>query len=329
MMIDTQPFVGQHCETTTVGILLGQLDIHLSEPMLFGLGEGLAYTIWKMKTMDFPFLGGRIKPDLITENIATNLGLLLTVKETTSQAKAWRMVKELLDAGHVVGLKLDCYHLEYFSQPTHFAGHYVAIRGYDDHQAFLVDTQQQGTTAVTSLESLALARNEKGPMSSRNRYFTLAIDPEHPHPMTRETFVETVTTAIRKNATTYLNPPIKNLCYKGIEKTSREILRWYDTSNNVQEEFATTAMLMERAGTGGALFRNMYRDFLQEAHQLTRAENIKAAHNAFVNIAHDWSQVIALFEQVGATGDRTHVEQASELLKSLAKQEQAAMQLLL
>ena len=111
-MIDTQPFVGQHCETTTVGTLLGQLGIHLSEPMLFGLGEGLAYTIWKMKTMDFPFLGGRIKPDLITENIATNLGLLLTVKETTSQAKAWRMVKELLDAGHMVGLKLDCYHLE-------------------------------------------------------------------------------------------------------------------------------------------------------------------------------------------------------------------------
>ena len=72
-MIDTQPFVGQHCETTTVGTLLGQLGIHLSEPMLFGLGEGLAYTIWKMKTMDFPFLGGRIKPDLITENIATNL----------------------------------------------------------------------------------------------------------------------------------------------------------------------------------------------------------------------------------------------------------------
>ena len=107
--------------------------------------------------------------------------------------------------------------------------------------------------------------------------------------MIRETLAETVTTAIRKNAATYLNPPIKNLCYKGIEKTSREILRWYDTSNNVQEEFATTAMLMERAGTGGALFRNMYRDFLQEAHQLTGAENVNAAHNAFINIAHDWS----------------------------------------
>ena len=38
VMIDTQPFVGQHCETTTVGTLLGQLGIHLSEPMLFGPG---------------------------------------------------------------------------------------------------------------------------------------------------------------------------------------------------------------------------------------------------------------------------------------------------
>jgi hypothetical protein len=32
-------FEGQHCETTATGTLLKQLDIELSEPMLFGLGE--------------------------------------------------------------------------------------------------------------------------------------------------------------------------------------------------------------------------------------------------------------------------------------------------
>ena len=47
-----KPFIGQHCETTTTGCLLKRLDIRLSEPMLFGLGEGLGFIFWNMKSMD-------------------------------------------------------------------------------------------------------------------------------------------------------------------------------------------------------------------------------------------------------------------------------------
>lgn len=65
-----KPFVGQHCETTATGSLLNQFGIELSEPMLFGLGEGLGFIFWNMKIMDFPFIGGRIKPDELTKNIA-------------------------------------------------------------------------------------------------------------------------------------------------------------------------------------------------------------------------------------------------------------------
>src|SRR5690606_11218540 len=102
-----KPFDGQHCETTATGTLLRQIGIELSEPMLFGLGQGLGFIFWNMKSMDFPFIGGRVKPDILTENIARNLNLELTVKETSSTQKAWDNVKELLDKGQVVGLKLD------------------------------------------------------------------------------------------------------------------------------------------------------------------------------------------------------------------------------
>ncbi|WP_232727102.1 BtrH N-terminal domain-containing protein [Flavobacterium sp. 1] len=115
-----KPFDGQHCETTATGTLLRQLGIELSEPMLFGLGEGLGFIFWNMKSMDFPFIGGRVKPDELTKNIARNLNLELTVKETASVQKAWKDVKELIDNGQAVGLKLDCFHLQYFSKPFHF-----------------------------------------------------------------------------------------------------------------------------------------------------------------------------------------------------------------
>ncbi|MGP1431481.1 MAG: BtrH N-terminal domain-containing protein, partial [Treponema sp.] len=50
LKLTIKPFTGQHCESTATGTLLNQLGIELSEPMLFGLGEGLGFIIWKMKS---------------------------------------------------------------------------------------------------------------------------------------------------------------------------------------------------------------------------------------------------------------------------------------
>jgi hypothetical protein len=317
-----KPFVGQHCESTATGTLLNQISIELSEPMLFGLGEGLSFIFWNMKSMDFPFIGGRVKPDRLTANIAKNLGLKLIAHETSSVAKAWQDVRQLLDGGKAVGLKLDCYHLEYFTHPIHFAGHYVAILGYDEQNAFLVDTDQQGSEVTTSLKSLEKARSEKGPMSSRSLYYILEKDGD-PTPLK-----VAVIAAVRSNAKEYLNPPISNLNYRGIAKTSKEIVKWFDRSKDIKTEFATSAMIMERAGTGGALFRNLYRDFLKEAYDLTGEKAIGEAYEAFIGVSRAWSEVIALFEKVAETEERKYVLQASEKLKVLAEEEKRAVQLL-
>lgn len=317
-----KPFIGQHCETTATGTILNHLGIELSEPMLFGIGEGLGFIFWKMKTMRFPFIGGRIKTDVLTRNIARNLQLELLVHETSSSPKAWNEVKALLDNGVVVGLKLDCYHLEYFSRPIHFAGHYVAIYGYDSEHAFLVDTAQQGSCVQTSLENLAKARAEKGPMSSRNLYYTLH-NTGNPVDMK-----SVVLHAVRSNALDYLNAPIANLGYKGILKTSSELVKWFDSSSTVEADFAACATMMEKAGTGGALFRNLYRDFLKEGSELLDNDVLCKAHAQFTEIAAHWTQFADLLLKVSATLDKSYVNDASELLKLLASKEQLAMGLL-
>lgn len=317
-----KPFDGQHCETTATGTLLRQLDIELSEPMLFGIGEGLGFIFWNMKTMDFPFIGGRVKTDLLTQNIAKNLNLKLTVKETSSVQKAWDNVKELIDNGQVVGLKLDCFHLQYFSRPFHFAGHYAAIYGYDNENAFLVDTKQQGGQVKTSLKSLALARAEKGPMSSKSLYYTLNKTAK------KFDLKTSIVTAIRINANDYLNPPITNIGYKGILKTSTEIIKWFKTSKDIETEFKTSAMMMERAGTGGALFRNLYRDFLKESYDLLKLDKLKIGYEAFVEIAELWTSISQLFEKVSQTKDFKYIQQASEILKTIADKEKRTMEIL-
>lgn len=315
-----EPFNGQHCETTATGTLLLQQGIKLSEPMLFGIGEGLGYIFWKMKTMGLPFIGGRVKPDALTENIARNLNLELTVRETASTRKAWGNVKELLDKGQIVGLKLDCFHLEYFSKPFHFAGHYAAIYGYDDKYAYLVDTDQQGGRVRTSLESLALARSEKGSMASKNLYYTLQKSDKS------YDLSEVIVTAIRNNAFQHVHPPISNIGYKGISKTGTEVVNWYHSSKDIEHDFRTTARMMEKAGTGGAIFRNLYRDFLKESFDLLKLEKLQEGHEAFVDIAASWSIVIELFEQISQTKDLRYVKDASEQLKALSEKERRAME---
>ena len=182
-----KPFEGQHCETTATGSLLLHLGINLSEPMLFGLGEGLNFIIWNMKTMDFPFIGGRIKTDLLTQNIS----------------------------------------------------------------------------------------------------------------------------------------------YKGILKTSKEIIKWFKRSKDVEGDFKTTAMLMEKAGTGGALFRNLYRDFLKESYQILKVEEIKESHEMFVDIARLWRAVSKLFIKAGNTKDIEYIYRASEILVEISNKEKKAMNILL
>lgn len=319
---DFKPFYGQHCETTATGTLLRQLDIELSEPMLFGLGEGLGFIFWNMKSMAFPFIGGRIKPDVLTQNIARNLNLELTVKETSSNQKAWESVKKLLDSGQVVGLKLDCFHLEYFSNPFHFAGHYVAIYDYDKDNAFLMDTKQQGGQVKTSLKSLALARAEKGPMASKNLHYILKLSDK------KFDLKKAIPAAIKNNATEYLNPPITNIGYKGIYKTSSEIIKWFRTSKDVENDFKTTAMLMERGGTGGALFRNLYRDFLKESSDLLKLDKLKTGYEAFTEIALLWTSVSQLFEKVSQTKDIKFIQQASDILKTISDKEKKIMEVL-
>ena len=145
------PYTGQHCETTAIGNLLQHAGVHLSEPMLFGLGQGLGFIYWDSKAMDFPFIGGRIKPDVLTANLDACLDLNINIQETSSVDKAWQNVQRHIEQGTPVGLKLDSYYLDYFTNNVHFAGHYAVLYGFDDEYAYMADTEQQGAHAQTRL----------------------------------------------------------------------------------------------------------------------------------------------------------------------------------
>jgi hypothetical protein len=290
--------------------------------MMFGLGEGLGFIYWDAKYLDFPFLGGRSKPGSIGRTLVDRLGLTLHAEETTSARKAWQNVAAHIDAGCPVGLQLDSYHLDYFSTKAHFGGHFVAMYGYDDTDAYLIDTAQQGGTVRTTLQSLAAARGARGPMTAKNLSFTVTRSGEP------AAAVDVLGTAIRNTANAFLNPPITNLGYRGIEKAAGQLTGWRSRSGNPAHDLTLAASLMENGGTGGALFRNIYRDFLAECLTMVDDDNLRAGHQMYRESAALWPQVSERIAAAGQTADPAHLADASAILHQIADTERAAMQTL-
>ncbi|SPF02429.1 BtrH N-terminal domain-containing protein [Streptomyces sp. MA5143a] len=312
----------QHCETTTLAVLLRHQGLDLSEAMLFGLGAGLSFIYWDSKSMDFPFLGGRVKPFALTTGLADRLGLELQVKETTSPRKAWENVTAAVGTGRPVGLQLDSYHLDYFTSRVHFGGHIVALYGYDDQHAHLVDTAQQGGAVTTSLDGLARARAERGPMAARHRSFTLTVPADAAPP--RERIVPAITAC----AGAFLDPPIANLGHRGIDKAGKLVPTWLRRSDDPEHDLPQAALLMEKAGTGGALFRNLYRDFLAECAEQIDSHHLRTGHALYAEAAGLWTHTAALITRAGRTGDAQYLVQAGTQLRELARMEREAMQTL-
>ncbi|MEU9172193.1 BtrH N-terminal domain-containing protein [Streptomyces sp. NPDC048420] len=322
--IDTRPM--QHCETTTLGVLLRHQGIDLSEPMLFGLGAGLSFIYWDSKNMGFPFLGGRVKPFELTRNLAGTLGLELDVRETGSARKGWADVVAGVESGRPVGLQLDSCHLDYFGAKVHFGGHVVALYGYDSHSAYLVDTDQQGGAVSTGLDSLARARAARGPMTARHRSFTLTVPEGLPSPQSR------IVPAITACADAFLHPPIANLGHRGIEKAGTSVRTWLRRTDDPRRDLPQAALLMERAGTGGALFRNLYRDFLAECErecaQLSDDSHLRTGLRLYTEAAERWTEVAALITRAGETCEEEYLVRAGSTLSELSRIEREAMRAL-
>ncbi|MFF7282129.1 BtrH N-terminal domain-containing protein [Streptomyces griseorubiginosus] len=316
----------QHCETSTLGVLLRHQGIDLSEPMLFGLGRGLSFIYWDSKNMGFPFLGGRVKPFELSRNLADTLGLELLVQETASPRKAWANVVDAIGRARPVGLQLDSYHLDYFTAKVHFGGHVVAMYGYDDRVAHLVDTEQQGGAVTTGLGSLAAARAARGPMAARHRSFTLTAAPDLP--AFEKSPEKSIVPAVTACAHAFLHPPIANLGHRGIDKAGKAVRTWLRRSEDPGRDLPQAALLMEKGGTGGALFRNLYRDFLAESGQFLDSGHLRTGHRLYAEAAGLWTEVAALIDRAGVSGDEQHLLRAGAVLHDLARVEREAMEAL-
>lgn len=313
-------FLGVHCETVATGTLLRAIGCEFSEPMLFGLGEALGFVFLNLATLPLPFVGGRSKPFALTQAACANLGIALDATETTSKAKAWDHLQAHLREGRPVGLQLDCFHLPYFARAPHFAGHFVAALRLVDGDVEVVDTIQQGSVQRVTRDALAAARHARGPMAAKARAYTVRAGQT-------VGVAEACLAAIRSNARRYLTPDFGGMGAPGLAKLARSLPTWLAKAKSPAADLQLAADLMERAGTGGALFRNLYREFLEEAAAVipAKAKVLHAARDRFARAAGHWTRVAALLAECAADGDVRHLTAAAEACRGIAEEESAAM----
>lgn len=317
------PFVGRHCESTTLVNLLRQREINLSESLVFGIAGGLSFIYWRTKQMPTPFIGGRIKPDELTVNLAAALDLRLHVHETSSVKRAGEQLRSEIDAGNAVGLKLDRYFLDYSTDDFHFAAHYVACVGRDDDRFALVETRPLGLRWATG-DNLETARNAKGPMSSRNRAFII-----EPPKTGLPDLGQAACNGIRKSAETFLNPPITNFGYQGMHKVAGLMPQWHDDLDSPAGSLPEIATIMQDAGTGGGLFRTIWAEFLSDAAGLTGVAEFGRISDAYLAVSKKWTEVAALLERAGTESSREPLIDASKLVHEAADDEKALAERLL
>jgi hypothetical protein len=324
--------VGVNCESNAMRDLLEFHGIELSEPMIIGLCEGYSFVYLNLKAMGFPFVGGRTKDGWL-EKFSENTGIQFDIRKTTSTKKAWNNLIEPLDQGKPVGLGVDFYHLDYLpeEEKVHFVGHVISACGYDDNYFYVGERDYQDIQKI-SHSSLEKARSGKvyGMGGADNLSFTITetnnIDLESILPQ-----------VIKKMAQSFMNPPFKGAGYKGIYKLSREIKKtWTRIAKNNEfkgcefKGWDYVASMWDDWGTGGAVFRNPLRDFLEESLQYVKIPEVKEAFEIYSDVAnryHDMTDIMRELAQDRSNED-SGLKDLSNMALIQAEKEEQAMKLL-
>ncbi|MFX0105765.1 MAG: DUF4872 domain-containing protein, partial [Candidatus Hodarchaeota archaeon] len=95
-----------------------------------------------------------------------------------------------------------------------------------------------------------------------------------------------VPAAIKANVNYMYHPPIRNMGLTGFQKWRNMLPTWATEFNDDNLLFGLVSLFiyMETGGTGGAMFRILYRDFLKEAGELLNNNGLLKASDMFDDI---------------------------------------------
>lgn len=328
-------YQGVHCGSAALRNVISHYSgLRLSEAMCFGLGAGINFTYVREPGASFYMVTGR--GSYLEANFCDALDIHMEVTSTSDDGAAWRHLRGCVERGELVMIDTDMFELPYMVQRLklsgglHFGGHKALVVGYDATlgTVALADYAWKSPQQV-SLSVLQAARGSKlGVSCPGNACFRFYFPDELP----------CISHAIRIALNCFVNQMRRPyLHYNGLPaviRFCRQVTKWNRImgAEELQNNTGMAAFMLEKAGTGGGAFRNLYSRFLEESAEVFHSPLLRRASGVYRDLATRWREVAALLAEAAACPSagiyRDSGMAATRLLTEVAEKEAQGVQLI-
>lgn len=319
------PQGGKHCITNSLKQIFYYHGIEMSEEMMLGLGSGLSFLYLNQAAS--PMINGRCKIFEFEEKLAQRLNINIRCKTGSNYEKIQQKTKEMLDKDNPILIYVDMPYLKYLglNENSHFGGHAVVLFGYDEEkQEYLISDRDNHDFPIrtpfghiaedyhlVSFDELKQARTSTHrPFPAKCKYLEIDFNGYlFPDRMV-------LAKAIKETCNIMLNPPAKLLGLNGINKFSKEILKWRNfTPEKLKLAGVTNYFQISKdGGTGGGIFRKMYGNFLIEAAPILENSIFEKLGSELIEIGEAWDQIAELMWELSLGADTALLMTMSEMI---------------
>lgn len=268
---------GNHCESTPLRDITNFLGYTYDEPMSFGLDGTFGFVFWDPEKWDFNknlegpmFLIGGKQGWFNEKSLLCRIsGIINEYKSFKSSKEAWNDVIDSINNQNPLMVQVDMAFLPYFNFPDmHFGGHFISVIGYNlkKEMALVCDNEFEEPIEI-KIEDLMKARSStEGPeiMRPHNNRYILKKRQDGKKPP----FPAALKLAIQEVATHIVSPSMSHVGLPGLEKFIEYVSNWDKSFPNDKKTAKSLLQglygYIEEYGTGGALFRNLYANFLSQ-----------------------------------------------------------------
>ncbi|MCB9227816.1 MAG: BtrH N-terminal domain-containing protein [Chitinophagales bacterium] len=260
-----------HCENGVASNLLAFNDLHLSEPMIFGIGSGILFFYMPLlRVYHAPGFSFRPTPGAIFNRVANKLGIKIKRQKFKNPQKAQEALDQNLAKNIPTGLQIGVYNLSYFPDEYrfHFNAHNIVVFGKEGDRYLISDPVMLQTTSL-SVAELEKVRFSKGILAPHGHMYYPTYVPKNID------LEKAIIKGIKLTCFTML-APLSFVGVKAIRRVAKNIVIWHKKKGAkiTNHYLAQLVRMQEEIGTGGGGFRYVYAAFLQEASDILKNKEL-------------------------------------------------------
>lgn len=274
-----------HCENGVASNLLLNKGLHLSEPMIFGIGSGLFFVYLPFLKVNFaPGFSYRPMPGAIFSKAAKRLGIKIKRQKFSNPKEAQQMLEKNLENNIPTGLQVGVFNLTYFPEEYkfHFNAHNLVVYGKEGNRFLISDPVMDFTTSLSE-EELEKVRYAKGALAPKGHMYYPVYIPKEIH------LEEAIIKGIKDTCKNML-APVPIIGVKAMRWVAKSIPKWAAKKGTkvTNHYLGQLIRMQEEIGTGGGGFRFIYGAFLQEASVILKNPQLKDLSKEITEIGDMW-----------------------------------------